>query len=83
MSIEDVVNPLVRSELIYPIPETSESSDDQNRRAEKEERYKQALQAYNEEARRRKAEDNAKFNGLQIVDIDKNLKYQLYLALGK
>ena len=34
--------------------------------------------------RRRKAEDNAKFNGLQIEDdIDKKLKSQLYLALGR
>ena len=33
--------------------------------------------------RRRRAEDNAKFNGLQIGDIDKKLKSQLYLALGK
>ena len=33
--------------------------------------------------RRRKADDNAKFNGLQIVVIDKKIKSQLYLTLGK
>ena len=33
--------------------------------------------------RRRKAEDNTNFNGLQIGDNDKNLKSQLYLALGR
>ena len=33
--------------------------------------------------RRRKAEDNAKFNGLQIGDIDNKFKSQLYLALGR
>ena len=33
--------------------------------------------------RKRKAEDNTNFNGLQIGDNDKNLKSQLYLALGR
>ena len=31
----------------------------------------------------RQAEDNAKFNRLQIGDIDKKLKSQLFLALGR
>ena len=83
VDIEDVTNPPERSELLYPVPETSESFDDQTRRTQKEERYKQAQQAYKEEARRRKAENNAKFSGSQIGDIDKKLKSQLYLALGK
>ena len=83
VDIEDVINPPARPELTYHIQETAEPSDDQTRQAEKEERYKQALQAYNEEVRRSKAGDNAKYNGIQIGDIDKNLKSQLYLALGK
>ena len=33
--------------------------------------------------RRKKAEDNAKFNVLQIGDLDKKIKSQLYLALAK
>ena len=49
----------------------------------KEKHHRIAIQNYNEELRRRRAEDNAKFNGLQIGDIDKKLKSQLYLALGK
>ena len=73
----------MRPELVYPIAESMETSDDQSRRAEKEERHRLAIQAYNEELRRRKAEDNAKFNGLQIGDIDKKLKSQLNLALGR
>ena len=52
------------------------------RRAEKDERHRLAIQDYNHEMRRRKAEGNAKFKGLQIGDIDKKLKSQLYLALG-
>ena len=80
MDIEDVTNPLIRPELTYPI---AEFSDDQPRLAEKDERHRLTLPAYNEEVRRRKAEDNAKFIGLQIGDIDKNLKSQLYLALGR
>ena len=83
MDIEDVIKPPSRPELTYPIPETSETSDNQTRRAEKEERNKQLLQVYNEEVRRRKAEDNAKFNGLQIGDIDKKLKLKLYRGFGK
>ena len=83
MDIEDIINPSTRPELIYPIAETTEPSDDQPGRAEKEERHKLALQAYNEAVRRRKAEDNAKFNGLQIGDISKKLNSQLYLALGR
>ena len=69
-----------RSDLIYLVPETAEFSDDQTRQTEKEERYKQALQVYNEKVRRRKAEDNAKFNELHNgdIDIDKKLKSQLY-----
>ena len=63
--------------------EPAEPSDDQARRSEKEEQHQIAIQNYNEEMRRRKAEDNAKFNGLQIGDIDKKLKSQLYLALGR
>ena len=73
----------MRPELVYPIAESTETSDDQSRRAEKDERHRLAIQAYNEELRRRKAEDNAKFNGLQIGDIDKKLKSQLNLALGR
>ena len=38
VDIEDVINPSSRLEITYPIPETSEASDDQTRRAEKEER---------------------------------------------
>ena len=82
MDIDDVINPPVRTELAYPMAETSELSDDQACRAEKEEQHRIAIQNYNEEMRRRKAEDNAKFNGLQIRDIDRKLKSQLYLALG-
>ena len=33
--------------------------------------------------RRRKAEESAKFNGLQIGDIDKKIKSQVYLVLGR
>ena len=33
--------------------------------------------------RRRKPEDNAKFNGFQIGDIDRKLKSKMYLALAK
>ena len=51
-----------------PVP-----SDDQTRRAEKEEHHRIAIQNYNEELRRRRAEDNAKFNGLQIGDYSKLL----------
>ena len=65
-----MINTPARPELIYPIAEIAEPSDDQSSRAEKEDRHKQALQVYHEEVRR-KAEDNAKFNGLQIGDIDK------------
>ena len=83
MDIEDVINPPVRPELAYPIAEPTDPSDDQSRCAEKDERHRLAIQAYNEEMRSRKAEDNAKFNGLQIGDIDKKLKSQLYLALGR
>ena len=36
--IEDMINPPSRLKITYPIPETSEPSDDQTRRAEKEER---------------------------------------------
>ena len=63
--------------------EPPDPSNDQARRAEKEEHHRIAIPNYNEELRRRRAEDNAKFNGLQIGDIDKKLKSQLYLALGK
>ena len=63
--------------------EPTDPSDDQARWAEKEERHRIAIRDYNEEMRRRKAEDNAKLNGLQIGDIDKKLKSQLYLALGR
>ena len=83
MDIEDVINPPVRTEIAYPMAEPAEPSDDQARRSEKEEQHRIAIQNYNEEMRRRKAEDNAKFNGLQIGDIDKKLKSQLYLALGR
>ena len=83
VDIEDVINPPIRDELIYPMAEPLDPSEDQTRRAEKEERHRVAVQNYNEELKRRRAEDNAKFNGLQIGDIDKKLKSQLYLALGK
>ena len=83
VDIADVINPPVRTELAYPMAEPAEPSDDQARRAENEEQHRIAIQNYNEEMRRRKAEDNAKFNGLQIGDIDKKLKSQLYLALGR
>ena len=83
VDIDDVINPPVRSELAHSMAEPAEPSDDQARRAEKEEQHRIAIQNYNEEMRRRKAEDNAKFNGLQIGDIDKKLKSQLYLALGR
>ena len=63
--------------------EPTDPADDQARRAEKDERHRLAIQDYNDEMRRRKAEDNAKFNGLQIGDIDTKLKSQLYLALGR
>ena len=63
--------------------EPAEPSDDQARWAEKEEQHRIAVQNYNEEMRRRKAEDNTKFNGLQIGDNDKKLKSPLYLALGR
>ena len=62
MDIEDVINPPIRIELTYPIGEPTESSDGQSRRAERDERHRLAIQAYNEEMRRRKAEDIAKFN---------------------
>ena len=83
VDIEDVINPPIRNELIYPTTEPPDPSEDQARRAEKEDQHRVAVQNYNEEFRRRRAEDNAKFNGLQIGDIDKKLKSQLYLALGK
>ena len=83
VDIEDVINPPIRNELVYPTAEPLDPSDDQARRAEREEHNRIAVQNYNEEVRRRRAEDNAKFNGLQIGDIDKKLKSQLYLALGK
>ena len=83
VDIEDVINPPIRNELTYPTAEPPDPSDDQARRAEKEEHHRIAVQNYNEEVRRRRAEDNAKFNGLQIRDIDKKLKSQLYLALRK
>ena len=83
MDIEDVINPPARPELAHALAEPTDLSDDQRRRAEKDERHRLAIQVYNEEMRRRKAEDNAKFNGLQIGDIDKKLKSQLYLALGR
>ena len=63
--------------------EPAEPFDDQARRAEKEEQHRIAVQNYNEEMRRRKAEDNTKFNGLQIGDNDKKLKSQLNLELGR
>ena len=81
MDIEDVINPPVRTELVYPMAEPADPSDDQARRAEKEEHHR--ILNYNKEIRKRRAEDNAKFNGLQIGDIDKKLKSQLYLAIGK
>ena len=83
VDIEDVINPPVRTELVYPMAEPPDPSDDQARRAEKEEHHRIAIQNYTEELRRRRAEDNTKFNGLQIGDIDKKLKSPLYLALGK
>ena len=61
--------------------EPADPSDDQARRAEKEEHHR--ILNYNKEIRKRRAEDNANFNGLQIGDIDKKLKSQLYLAIGK
>ena len=81
MDIEDVINPPARVKLAYPIAEPTDPSDDQSRRAEKDERHRLAIQDYNEEMRRRKAEDNAKFNGLQIGDIEKKLKSKLYWHL--
>ena len=81
MDIEDVINPPARPDLAYPMAEPTDPSNDQARRVEKDERHRIAIQYYNEETRRRKAEDNGKFNGLQIGDIDKKLKLQLYLAL--
>ena len=83
MGVKDVINLPFRSELTFPNQETSENIDDTTRRAEKEERSKSALHAYNKELRNRRAEDNAKYNGLHIGDIDKKLKSQLYLPLGK
>ena len=83
VDIEDVINPPVRTELAYPMAEPAEPPDDQACRAEKEEQHRIAIQNNNEEMRRRKAEHNAKFNGLHIGDIDKTLKSQLYLALGR
>ena len=83
VDIEDVINPPVRTELAYPMAELAEPSDNQARRVEKEEKHQIAIQNYNKEMRRRKAEDNAKFNGLRIGDIDKKLKSQLYLAFGR
>ena len=66
VDIEDVINPPIRNELTYPTAEPPDPSDDQARRAEKKEHHRIAVQNYNEEVRRRRAEDNAKFNGLQI-----------------
>ena len=64
-----MINPPLRSEITYPKPETLQPSDNQT---------------YNEILRRRKAEDNAKFNGLQLGDVDKKLKsLQRYLAFVK
>ena len=63
--------------------EPADPSDDQAHRAEKEEHHRIAILNYNEEIRRRRAEDNAKFNGLQIGDIVKKIKSQLYMALRK
>ena len=83
VDIEDVINSPVRTELVYPMAQPADPSDDQARRAEKEEHHRIAILNYNEEMRRRRVEDNAKFNGLQIGDIDKKLKSQLYLSLGK
>ena len=83
VDIEDVINPPVRTELVYPMAEPADPSDYQPRRAEKEEHHRIAILNDNEKMRRRRAEDNAKFNGLQIGDIEKKLKSQLYLALGK
>ena len=64
----------------------AEPSDDQARRAEKEEQHRIAIQNFNQGMRRRRAEGNAKINGLQIGDFHKklkSLKSQLYQALGK
>ena len=57
--IEEVINLPVRLELVYPIAEPMDPSDDQPCWAEKDERHRLAIQSYNEEMRRRKAEDNA------------------------
>ena len=83
VDIEDVINPPSRPELAYLMAETTDPADDQARRAEKYECHRLAIQDYNEEMRKRKAQDNAKFNGLQIGEIDKKLNSQLYLALGR
>ena len=64
VDIEDVIKPPIRNELTYPIAEPTESSDDQSRRAEIDKRHRLAIQAYNEDMKRRKAEDNAKFIGI-------------------
>ena len=54
VDIEDVINPPVRTELVYPISEPPDPSVDQARRAEKEEHHRIAIQNYNEELRRRR-----------------------------
>ena len=81
VDIEDLINPPGRPELIYPTAEWKLQSS--NPVGPRKRTSKPALQSYNEEVRRRKAEDNAKFNGLRIGYIDKKLKSQLYLALGR
>ena len=81
VDIEDLINPPGRPELIYPTAEWKLQRS--NPVGPRKRTSKPALQSYNEEVRRRKAEDNAKFNGLRIGYIDKKLKSQLYLALGR
>ena len=55
VDIEDVINPPARQELAYPMAEPTDPSDDQARRAEKDERHRIAIRDYNEEMRRQKA----------------------------
>ena len=51
MDIEDVINPSPRPELAYPMAEPTDPSDDQTRRAEKDERHRIAIQDNNKKMR--------------------------------
>ena len=83
VDIEDIINSPQREPLHAPIREHPAENEDATERQNREARYTALLSIYNEEVIRGRQEDINKFNGLQIVDIDKKLNSQLYLALGK